>query len=89
MDWQHILDNKKQTFLWTDRTPHRKIIENIVNELHDHCPSKQNNVPYKIEVLDWSDKDKRNKIFEESWCDTADITDRRNPQVLAPYIFVF
>ena len=89
MDWQNVLKNKKQTFLWADKIPDRKIIENIVNELHEHCPSKQNHVPYRIEILDWSDKDKRNKIFEETWCDTDDISDRRNPQVLAPYLFVF
>ncbi len=89
MEWQNILNNKTQTFLWSDKVPQREIIEKIINELHTHCPSKQNNVPYSIEVLDWSNKAKRNQIFKESWCDTEDSTDRRNPQVLAPYLIVF
>ena len=89
MDWIDILQKKKQTFLWSDKIPEREIIDTILDEVHTHCPSKQNNVPYNIEVLDWADKERRHKIFEDTWCDEDDITDRRNPQVLAPYLFVF
>ena len=89
MDWIDILQTKKQTFLWSDKIPEREIIDTILDEVHTHCPSKQNNVPYKIEVLDWADEERRHKIFEDTWCDEDDITDRRNPQVLAPYLFVF
>ena len=89
MDWINILQNKKQTFLWSNKTPEREIIDTILGEVHRHCPSKQNNVPYKIEVLDWTDEARRHKLFEDTWCDEDDITDRRNPQVLAPYLFIF
>ena len=54
MDWQQIIKNKKQTYCWDDRVPDRKIIDQILNEVHDNCRSKQNLVPYKIEVLDLS-----------------------------------
>jgi nitroreductase len=89
MDWQQILNNKKQTYCWTDQIPDRKIIEQILEEVHLKCPSKQNKVPYSIEVLDWSNKERRNQIFKDTWCDSNTPEDRRNPQVLAPYLFTF
>ena len=89
MDWQQILKNKQQTFNWSDKIPDRKIIDQILDELHNYCPSKQNAVPYKIEVLDWSNKERRNQIFKDSWCDYNTPDDRRNPQVLAPYLVIF
>jgi len=89
MDWQQILKNKKQTFSWSDKIPDRKIIDQILDEVHNYCPSKQNAVPYKIEVLDWSDIPRRNQIFKDTWCDSNTPEDRRNPQVMAPYLFTF
>ena len=89
MDWQQILKNKKQTFNWSDKVPERKIIDQILDELHTYCPSKQNNVPYSIEVLDWSNPAERNEIFKNTWCDSNTPEDRRNPQVLAPYLFIW
>ena len=89
MDWQDILKNKKQTFSWSDKVPPRSIIDKILDEVHNHCPSKQNAVPYKIEVLDWSDTPRRNQIFKNTWCDVDSPEDRRNPQVMAPYLFTF
>lgn len=89
MDWQQILKNKQQTFNWSDKIPDRKIIDQILDELHNYCPSKQNSVPYKIEVLDWSNKERRNQIFKDTWCESDTLDDRRNPQVLAPYLVIF
>ena len=81
MDWQQILKNKQQTFNWSDKIPDRKIIDQILDELHNYCPSKQNSVPYKLEVLDWSNKERRNQIFKDTWCESDTLDDRRNPQV--------
>lgn len=89
MEWKDILHNKRQTFLWADTIPDRSVINTILDELHRYCNSKQNEVPYRIEVLDWSDKDRRIEIFQDSWCGEDTIDDRRNPQLLAPYLFLF
>ena len=89
MDWKNILENKNQTFNWQDKSPDPKIIDQILDELHTYCPSKLNKVPYSIEVLDWSNEQRRHEIFKNTWCDENTPEDRRNPQVLAPYLFVF
>ena len=89
MDWQDILENKNQTFNWQDKSPDPKIIEKIIDDVHLHCPSKLNKVPYTMEILDWSNEQRRHKIFKNTWCDENTPEDRRNPQVLAPYLFVF
>ena len=86
MYWSQILENRKQTFVWKETVPDRSIIKSIIKEVHDFCPSKQKRVPYKIEVLDWSDIERRNNIFALTWCSENTVFDRRNPQVLAPYL---
>lgn len=89
MEWNNILQNKKQTFLWRDKIPDRDIIHTILDELHTHCNSKQNDVPYRIEVLDWSNEDRRIELFQKSWCEEDTLSDRRNPQILSPYLLLF
>jgi len=97
MDWKSILEAKAQTAHWSDRVPDVSLIHEILDELHRYCPSKQNHVPYEITVMDWSKPDVRYEIFKNTWCDVSgndkDLTDvpeaRRNPQTLAPYLFLF
>jgi hypothetical protein len=89
MNWIDILKKRKQTFVWKDIVPDTDLIKNIIKELHEFCPSKQKRVPYKIELLDWSDIKRRNNIFALTYCSENTAFDRRNPQVLAPYLITF
>ena len=50
MDWQNILNSKKQTFLWADKIPDRKIIENIVS-IAQKAPSQCNRQSSKAHLI--------------------------------------
>lgn len=89
MQWETVLYNRKQTFVWQNKVPAECLIDGLVNQLHNYCPSKQKKVPYEIEVHDWSNPELRNRIFANSWCNSDTPKDRRNPQLLAPYLFMF
>jgi len=93
MEWQKVLENRNHTFVFDqDRIPDKSLIDTIVLEMHRKCPSKQKRVPYQIHILDQSDPDLRLDLYK--------YTDRNpssedphhnhyNPQVLAPYLFVW
>lgn len=87
--WKTLIEVRKQTHAWnTDKEVSKEIIENILAELHRRSASKQNRVLYKLSVLDYSDPEFRNTFYE--FC--IDINNPEwafNPQVLAPYLFVF
>ncbi len=86
--WKQILNNKKQCASWSSDYIDPSIIDQILNEIHEHCNSKQNVVPLEIHVLDWSNPSLRSLIFD-STIDYCGGFDHANTQVLAPYIFVF
>lgn len=52
MDWSEILNRRSTTFAWDDRVPPKELIDEILDEVHNHCPSKQRKVPFYIDVLD-------------------------------------
>lgn len=89
MDWKQILQKRRQTFHWKDEIPPRELIDQILEEVHSFCPSKQLIVPWNLHVYDWSNKDLRLEMFQKSWCSSDKPDDIRNPQILAPYLFVF
>lgn len=84
--WIEILQNKKQTTSWSDKTVDKEIIDSILYEIHQHCNSKQNRVPFEMIVMDWSQPEYRNILFEHA---QDQHHDHYNTQVLAPYVFVF
>lgn len=86
--WKEILDNKKQCVSWSSEKIDTSIIDQILNEMHLHCNSKQNLVPLELHVLDWSNPEIRSLIFE-STIDYAGGYNHTNTQTLAPYVFVF
>lgn len=55
MDWKNILKNRETVYNWTDEVPPKELIDQILQELHDHCPSKQRKVPFFIDVIDNTD----------------------------------
>jgi hypothetical protein len=84
--WIEILQNKKQTTGWSDRPVDKEMISGILYEIHQHCNSKQNRVPFEIVVMDWSHPEYRNLLFEHAQDQN---NDHYNTQALAPYLFVF
>ena len=89
MEWHDILKNKKQIKYFSKDKVSKKIIVEILDELHRYCPSKQNLTPYTITVISQKNKQKQKDIYFNSWCVTDHIKDTRNAQVIAPYIFLF
>jgi hypothetical protein len=59
MEWQQILESRSTTYVWEDTVPSKQLIDEIIQELHDHCPSKQRKVPYYIDVIDNTDPNVR------------------------------
>ena len=90
MEWNKILEHKKQTNYFSDEPVDKQLIIDILQDLHDYCPSKQNETPYTITVLsDNGNKQIKEEIFYDSWCFSKNILDPRNTQVLAPYTLIF
>lgn len=90
MEWKDIIEKRKTNFTWADTPVPRSMIEEIIEEVYNHIPSKQGHMPYSIDVLDWFDEDLRKKIFEYSHRDGNKTIeqDLGNPQVLAPWLFI-
>lgn len=90
-EFRDLIQERKTTFAFSNVEVPRNTVEDILLDLHMYVPSKQNSMPYYIDVLDWSNPELRNNIFEWCWRDPKhDVhTDKGNPQVLAPYLFVF
>jgi hypothetical protein len=55
MDWEHIISRRKNTYVWAEKVPARELIDKIVNEIHEFCPSKQKKVPFYLDVIDNTD----------------------------------
>jgi hypothetical protein len=55
MEWSNIISKRRTTYRWTDQVPDRSLIEEIVQEIHTYCPSKQKKVPFFVDVIDNTD----------------------------------
>ena len=88
MQWEDILKNKHQSFVFKKRQPDKSIIDKIVEEIHTKCPSKQNRVLYDLRILDWSNEELRLDFYKSTERD-ARRPGLYNPQCLAPYLFVW
>lgn len=91
MDFSTILESRKTNFTWTDEPVDKDKIKNIINNALLKVPSKQKRMPYKITVLDYSNKDLRKEIFLHTKRDeeTTIEEDPFNPQTLAPILLIF
>lgn len=84
-DWTSLLQNKKQTVSWSNKIPDINIIKSIINEVHQHCNSKQNRVPVEIMIMDQSYTQHREILFHHA--KDQDGT-HYNTQLLAPYVIL-
>lgn len=91
MDFSTILERRKTNFTWTDESVDKDKIKNIINNALLKVPSKQKRMPYKIDVLDYSNKELRKEIFLHTKRDEESTVeeDPFNPQTLAPILLIF
>lgn len=91
MDWQDIIKTRKTAFTFSDKDISKETVNEMLDELHQYMPSKQNKMPFQISVLDWSDPNLRNWIFQDCHRNENHSVeeDVGNPQVLAPWLFAF
>ena len=55
MEWTNVISKRRTTYRWTDQTPDKSLIDEIVQEIHNYCPSKQKKVPFFIDIIDNTD----------------------------------
>jgi hypothetical protein len=91
MNWINILNNREHIFVFDEKKPNIELINSILNEMHLHMPVKQNKILFNVLVIDNTTDDiKKIKIYESTQTDYNDkFISRYNPQVLAPYLFLF
>lgn len=91
MDWQNIIRTRKTTFTFENKEVDKAIVDEILQEMHNFMPSKQNKMPFQISVLDWSNPDLRHWIFQDCHRNENHTVEQDvgNPQVLAPWLFAF
>ena len=90
MDWQDIIAKRRQVSNYNpDEIVNQNDIIEILNNLHEYLPSKQNQCPYFIDVLDWSNPQLRNEIFLNTIPESARFLSDTNPQTFAPVLFAF
>jgi hypothetical protein len=89
--WKNMLENRSTTFAWSDKEVTKETIQSMLDDLHNHVPSKQAMMPYTIKVLDWSDVESRHTIFANTHRDSERTVenDYGNPQTLAPWLLAF
>ena len=90
MQFIDVVKMGKQNFIFDlDKTVPKEVITTALSNLHYYMPSKQRKMPFHIDVLDWSDPEKRLKIYEHTYRVTPTSHDSYNPQALAPWLLVF
>ncbi len=52
MQWNDFILNRKTTYSWDNRVPDKTLIDEIIKEIHNFCPSKQRKVPFYIDLID-------------------------------------
>ena len=90
MDFNSVLQNRINTYNWTDQIPDQLLIDNIIQGIHDFVPSKQRVVRYDIRIIPTHKMPKlRQKLYKGTEAHPGYAGSRYNPQVLAPYVIAF
>lgn len=89
--WKRIIQARQSWPLFKKDPIDRSVIKEILDDLYDFMPSKQNKYPFYIKLFNWNDPDLRNYIFKECHRNEDDSieADLGNPQVLAPWLVAF
>ena len=90
MDFATVADNRINTYNWTEQIPTLEDINKIIDGIHDHVPSKQRKVRYKIAVIPGhSLPELQLEMYKGTMVNTTSERPRYNPQVLAPWVLAF
>lgn len=52
MQWNDLISKRKTTYSWDSKVPDKELIDEIIREIHEFCPSKQRKVPFYIDLID-------------------------------------
>lgn len=89
-EWIDLTEVRMQTSNWDlDRTITQQNMQDIVDEIHRRAPTKQNRVHYGMHVLDWSNTNLRNEIYQFAVDRDNPIEHQYNSQTLANWLVVF
>ena len=55
MEWLNLISQRRTIYRWNNQVPSRSVVDQIINEVHNYCPSKQKKVPFWIDVVDNTD----------------------------------
>ena len=55
MEWSNLIAQRRTIYRWNNQVPSRNLIDQVVDEVHNYCPSKQKKVPFWIDVIDNTD----------------------------------
>lgn len=88
--WQDIIEERMQTSNWNLDVPvTRETMQDIMDEIHRRTPCKQNQVHFGMHLLDWSNTDLRNEIYEMATDSDNPNQKHYNTQTLAHWLVVF
>lgn len=89
--WIDIISSRSTTFSWTDELIPKEVIQEVCEEVHKYCPSKNRKIPYIVEVIRNTDYQQRKDLHIGCHRNTdfGIDEDKGNPQVLAPTLLVF
>jgi hypothetical protein len=88
--WKELTKTRIQTSSWDlEQTVTQETMQEIVDEIHQRTPCKQNQVHFGMHLLNWSDTNLRNEIYEMAVDTDNPHTKQTNPQTLANWIVVF
>lgn len=90
--WKELIEARIQTTSWDlDHEVDISVIHDIVDEVHKRAPSKQNGVRYKMHLLNWSNTELRNDLYEFAVDRNQELAENYhyNSQVLANWLVVF
>jgi hypothetical protein len=64
MEWNKVIANRRNTYSWLDKVPDKSLVDQIVQELHDYCPSKQRKVPFYLDIIENTDFNNDTAAYE-------------------------
>jgi len=55
MEWSNLISQRRTIYRWNNQVPSKSTIDQVVDEVHNYCPSKQKKVPFWIDIIDNTD----------------------------------
>ena len=88
MEWNKLIENRKNYFVFTDEVVEEQVIRDVFDEVYYHAPSQNLLFPYEVNLYRNNNETVKKTLLElthrNSNLDTEN--DPGNPQVLAPWL---